>query len=529
MRSGVRITNPQGYKTAATNDVIFRSSESYRLAISLAPHQLNALSLVKYGTITGVENFESSNMTESPAQSGRLHSFQVGIVLLALSLFAGVAWLHWRFPYVPLGFLYLFPMLAGAIVLNRWQVILFGLVMAATRSSILPAEAVGATTLRFLLALIAYWSAGLLVIEISSNRLLRRKYTDDISEKQGLLQQAQADLETLAESSPAAIFTLDDQARFISGNRAAANLVGLSPEALVGHPASLSLPVLAAALKFSSGTVTFRTAAQCQGLRNDGERFVAQTWFSTYDTPAGRRLAAIAVDVSEEIREREEQNLRQLLANNRIVAAAVSHEIRNICSAIALVHSRIQISSPPENESDFEALGSLVHALGRVAALDLQVRARSAMETVDLVEILDQLRIIIGPDWKEAEAALHFNIPRTLPRVFGEGYGVLQVLMNLSMNSLRAMENCAERHFELSISATPQTLLLRVADSGQGVADPSTLFEPFKSETGHTGIGLYISRAILRSYGGNLKYEPSERGATFILELALAVPAGHPT
>jgi len=90
------------------------------------------------------------------------------------------------------------------------------------------------------------------------------------------------------------------------------------------------------------------------------------------------------------------------------------------------------------------------------------------------------------------------------------------------------MENCAERHFELSISATPLTLLLCVADSGQGVADPSTLFEPFKSETGHTGIGLYISRAILRSYGGNLKYEPSERGATFILELALAVPAGNP-
>ena len=60
------------------------------------------------------------------------------------------------------------------------------------------------------------------------------------------------------------------------------------------------------------------------------------------------------------------------------------------------------------------------------------------------------------------------------------------------------------------------------------MADPSILFEPFKSETGHTGIGLYISRAILRSYGGDLKYEPSDRGATFLLELALASHMGLP-
>lgn len=462
------------------------------------------------------------------AQSGRLRQNQAGVIFLSLGLFVGVAWLHWRFPEVPLGFLYLFPMLSAALVLNRWQVILFGLVMAATRSSILQPEPVGDSVLRFLLALIAYWSAGLLVIEIASNRLLRRTFSAQLSQQQLLLRQAQADLETLADSSPAAIFTLDQHARFVSGNKAAANLVGLSPENLAGSSADSSLPVLAAALKFSSGSTTFRTAAQCQGLRADGERFVTQTWFSTYDTPAGRRLAAIAVDVSEEIREREEQNLRQLLTNNRIVAAAVSHEIRNICSAIALVHSRIQKSSLPEHESDFEALGSLVHALGRVAALDLQVSARSAMETVDLVEILDQLRIIIGPDCKDAQTSLHFNIPRSLPRVFGEGFGILQVLMNLSKNSLRAMENCSDRHFELSISATAQTLLLRVGDSGSGVADPSILFEPFKSETGHTGIGLYISRAILRSYGGDLQYEPTDRGATFILELALASHLGLP-
>jgi two-component system sensor kinase FixL len=445
---------------------------------------------------------------------------------LALGLFIGVAWLHWRFPGVPLGFVYLFPMLPAALVLNRWQVILFGIALAATRSSILAEEAPGDAVLRFLLALIAYWATGLLVIEMSSNRTLRIKHTEEISEQQRLLQQAQADLKTLAESSPAAIFTLDDQSRVVSGNQAASSLLGIEPSDLTGYSTRDSLPVLADALKFAPGSTTFRTAAQCQGIRADGERFVAQTWFSTYDSSFGRRLAAIAVDISDEIREREEQNLRQLLTNNRIVAAAVSHEIRNICSAISLVHSRIRQTAPPEHEEDFTALGSLVEALGRVAAMDLQVRARSAMETVDLVQILDQLRIIIGPDWKEADAVLRLNIPRSLPRVFGESYGILQVLMNLSQNSLRAIDLCEDRSFELSISATPHSLLLCVTDSGSGVANPEGLFEPFRSETGHTGIGLYVSRAILRSYGGDLRYDPQPRGATFVLELAIAAANG---
>lgn len=467
-------------------------------------------------------------MTSSSAQASKPPINPFAILLLAFGLFVGVVWLHWKFPGVPLGFLYLFPMLPAAVVLNRWQVILFGIALAATRSTILPTESVSDSALRFLLALIAYWATGLLVIEMSRNRLLRLKHTEEISEQQRLVQQAQADLKTLAESSPAAIFTLDDQAKVVSGNQAASMLLGIDQSQLPGYSTKASLPVLADALKFAPGSTTFRTAAQCQGIRADGERFVAQTWFSTYDTPNGRRLAAIAVDVSDEIREREEQNLRQLLTNNRIVAAAVSHEIRNICSAISLVHSRIQQTATPEHDDDFEALGSLVNALGRVAAMDLQVRARSAMETVDLNQILDQLRVIIGPDWKEADAALRVNVPRTLPRVFGESYGILQVLMNLSQNSLRAIESCSDRHFEISISATAHSLLLRVSDSGEGVANPAGLFEPFRSETGHTGIGLYVSRAILRSYGGDLRYEAPERGAAFVLELALASGNGGP-
>ncbi len=448
-------------------------------------------------------------------------------LMLSAALLVAIGSVHWRFQEVPLGVLYVLPMLAAALVLNRWQVILFGVLLAIVRSAFLPSEPLGGTALRFLLGLAAYAATGLFVVEMVRNKTLWLRYHQEISAQEQLVVEAQTDLKMLAESSPAAIFTLDDQARVVSGNQAASALFGVTPEALLGHQAKESLPVLADALKFSPGTPTFRTAAQCQGQRADGERFLAQTWFSTYDTSTGRRLAAIAVDISDEIRDREEQNLRQLLTNNWIVAAAVSHEIRNVCSAIELVYRRLSEAGTPGASSDFETLGSLVKSLGKVATLDLQRRS-TALDTVDLAEILDQLRIIVEPDWKDLGGTLDFAVPRSLPRVLGESYGILQVLMNLSQNSVRACRTVEERAWSVSFSATAESAFLRVADSGPGVADPSVIFEPFRSGSGQPGLGLFLSRAILRSYGGDLKYEPSARGATFVLELAAGVSKGRP-
>ncbi len=448
---------------------------------------------------------------------------------VAVVLVAAIAWLQWRSPVVPLGVLYVVPMVFAGLVLNRWQILVFGFLLATVRSAFLATDSVAETVGRFLLGWSAYEAAGLLVVEMVRNRLQMQKHGLEITAQNALLLEAQENLKALAESSPAAILTLDNRARVLSGNLAAASLFGVEPGKLVGLSVEECLPVLADALKFAPGSATFRTAAQCQGRRPDGIHFVAQTWFSTYDTLSGRRLAAIAVDVSDEIREREEQNLRHLIANNRIVAAAVSHEIRNICSGISQIYGRIAEARSHEGDGNFQALGALVQGLGKIAAFDLQARTRSTLETVELGEILDSLRIMIAPDWREAGGELRFAIPGPLPRVFGEGYGILQVLMNLSQNSLRAVQGAEVRRLELSAATFPAGLRLRVADTGPGVAVPEELFEPFRSGHGQAGIGLYVSRAMLRSYGGDLKFVPEATGAVFELELATATSMAKAT
>ena len=144
---------------------------------------------------------------------------------------------------------------------------------------------------------------------------------------------------------------------------------------------------------------------QCRGQRQDGEAFLADIWFSTYRTSVGSRLAAMVVDTSEDLRTREEFSLHQLLAASRILVGAVSHEVRNVCGAIAVVHENLARSGALAQNKDFEALGTLVLALEKIAAMDLRQTANQAT-SVDLQALLEELRIVVEPSLREKDIEL---------------------------------------------------------------------------------------------------------------------------
>jgi two-component system, LuxR family, sensor kinase FixL len=62
--------------------------------------------------------------------------------------------------------------------------------------------------------------------------------------------------------------------------------------------------------------------------------------------------------------------------------------------------------------------------------------------------------------------------------------------------------------------------VLRFEDTGVGVSEPENLFKPFQQGADATGLGLYVSRAILRSCGGELNFEPRNEGCCFAVSLA---------
>ncbi len=207
------------------------------------------------------------------------------------------------------------------------------------------------------------------------------------------------------ESSPAAILTLDSGGNVLAANHSASTLLGFpEKQSLQGSSIRTYLPVLADALRIDPGQDGLRTSAQCQGRRDNGEIFLANTWFSSYSAPEGTQLAAIVVDASEEMRDREEQNLRHLLEGNRIVAAAVSHEVRNLCGAISLLCSNLNARHALAQDEDFQGLAALVRGLEKIASLELQSRVNETLEEVPLREVLDNITSSLSPigaRWRE--------------------------------------------------------------------------------------------------------------------------------
>ena len=254
---------------------------------------------------------------------------------------------------------------------------------------------------------------------------------------------------------------------------------------------------------------------------------MAEIWFSTYLTSAGPRLTAIVVDTSQDMRDREEANLYHLLAGSRILVGAVSHEVRNVCGAIALVHENLARRHTLDGDQDFEALGTLVLALEQIASMDLRQAANQAVQ-LDLPSFLDELRVIIGPALHEQDIRDHWLIEPDLPPVWADRQSLIQVFLNLSRNSQAAMANQSERLLTIHAQSAPHGVVISLADNGPGVHSPELLFKPFQPQARQTGLGLFLSRALMRSFKGDLRYQSTPLGATFLVELSTPPVAPSP-
>jgi C4-dicarboxylate-specific signal transduction histidine kinase len=200
----------------------------------------------------------------------------------------------------------------------------------------------------------------------------------------------------------------------------------------------------------------------------------------------------------------------------------VSHEIKTLCRALSLVSSNLKNEPGLPGHPDFEGLLNLVGALEKIAFLDLHSRVKDRREQVSLKEVLDNLRIVIEADWREISGVIHWNFTEPLPFVLADSHGLLQVLLSLAENSYRAVQESSTRELTITVRTGDLTATIGVRDSGPGVAEPNRLFEPFQTGASGTGMGLFVARAALRSFGGDLRYEPQAEGALFVIDLQIS-------
>jgi two-component system sensor kinase FixL len=435
---------------------------------------------------------------------------------------------------VPLALLYLLPITLMSTVLRRWQIVILGLfcTFVAEYSDAFP-WTLNQGIPRDVLYFLAYTTAGLYVSEALSRRRAEQTHVAELESEIEVRRGVEEQLRLVVANSSIAIISVDESGMILEANNAAEGLFGageaLDGRQLLGLPLSVFIPSLARVQIGKRGWEQLRTMMQCQAIRASQELFLADVWFSTYATTGGSRLTAMIVDSSTEVRDREEANLEQVLVGSRLAVGALSHEVRNICAAISVVQQNLLAIQPAsvfeqDKSKDFDALQQLVSALKHVASVDLSLIKRQATKLFPNAFMRD-LYIIVWPSLRESSIRLEWEIAPDLPPVWADQHSLIQVFLNLVRNTEKALTSTPDAWMKFSASRDHDRVMVKVSDNGPGVRDEDQLFRPFAPNHGlpggtiPSGLGLYLSRAMMRSFHGELRFEPGSKGATFIVEL----------
>jgi PAS domain S-box-containing protein len=444
--------------------------------------------------------------------------YRWAMLVSAVCMVVVIAFIDWRVqPYISIGFLYLIPVLMVSASLPRPQIIVTGLICAVLQEAFahLPESE---RVIRLIFSSIGFVATGLFVSELLRNRDRILQHADELRQSMQLRQDAEAQLQQLVDTSPAAIVTIDAKGKVLIANEAARQLLAVGEDSLEGQPINPYLPTLQAAAE-NQPAQNLRASLQCRGQRQNGESFLAGIWFSTYDTISGSRLTAIVADLSDDLVAGRTSSLDYTLRNTRILMSGMAHEVRNICSAMRVIYKNLGRLPDINRSEDFRAMDSLIQSLDKISTEELRNPASATVSMVRLQDVLDELRVLVDNAYSDSGIAVHWNLAESLPLVRADRFGLVQVFLNLASNSKRAMLSTERKELHVAATRESETVVIRFADTGTGISAPEKLFRPFQPGTGVSGLGLYVSRTIMRSFGGDLICEPASEGTCFAVVL----------
>jgi two-component system nitrogen regulation sensor histidine kinase NtrY len=368
--------------------------------------------------------------------------------------------------------------------------------------------------------------------DLEQSRRLAQSSTSQLSAANLTLESRRKELETILETIPSGVITLDSDCLILQANRAFLDLVTPHQSRnLAGVPlASLFAPEVASELS------VLERRAQRMGIASTefempspaGTLSLTAT-ISALDLGTVKRGSILVIeDVTEFLRAQ-----RQLAWKE--VAQRVAHEIKNPLTPIALSAERIRRHMDrnlPESPavirrcvdvilSSVESMSTLVDQFAALAQFPAAQPKPS-----DLNAIIESAVMLFHG--RLENITIEQRLARNLPPVMADAQSLKRALANLIDNAAEAMENSLLRvlSIETRLSENPAMAELVLSDTGHGLTGEmrERLFLPYVSTKQRgTGLGLAIAAKIVQEHHGAIRAENnSPTGARFILELPLA-------
>ena len=215
------------------------------------------------------------------------------------------------------------------------------------------------------------------------------------------------------------------------------------------------------------------------------------------------------------------ESLQQRAGYVRDFARHVNHEFKTpiaaMRGAVELLREHIDQMTPEERRRFLENVDADIDRLERLTMRLLELAdADMANPSDEVTDVLDLAKRIDRPEVHVAD-----SLPPVTARIARTS--IEAVLHNLVDNAVE----CGAKRVDIRAMTDASNVIVDVSDDGPGVSagNRGRVFEPFfttRRDRGGTGLGLPISRALLRHAGGDIELSPTLRGATFRVTLPAA-------
>ncbi len=381
--------------------------------------------------------------------------------------------------------------------------------------------------------------------ELEASRRQIDASSRDATEANAELDRRRRQMETILESIPTGVLSLDAARRVTHANQALLRMFhpeaphDATPPILLGSPLAEIFPaevledldpllrradrmgMAAAQMEMPAQRASLNVAITVATLRHQGEK-------SGY--------VLVFEDLSDLLKAQKQAAWRE-------VARRVAHEIKNPLTPIALSAERIRRHlerATPADPASLEVVRSCAETIASAAETvrrlvdEFSTLARfpaSKPQPADINEVIENALSMFNG--RLDGIRLHKSLTPDLPRVMADAESIKRAVANLVDNAADALQDSLVREIEISTSlvASRDAVEISVSDTGHGVTHElkEKLFLPyFSTKRRGTGLGLAIVSRIIEDHHGSIRVEENDPvGARFVVELPV-VPESTP-